>query len=154
MKKAARLLLTSVPMLGAAGGVGGYMLYQYKQSPQKQIHSNQTSFTSPDSVTNSNNNQQDDQSLLSRFKIFPQINAQQFYKYIKMRDGKPYMDDIFIAQVVNKVLKDIQISDGHIEWAYTMNDQKDDLKLTFKWLSDGQGRVFTKTYRLNISKSV
>lgn len=92
--------------------------------------------------------------LLSKFRVFPELKSSYFYKYLKMRDGKPYISDMFISQVVNKVLKETQVSDGKIEWAYDLSDDKQTLKLTFKWDSGNQGRVFSKTYKFNISNGV
>lgn len=68
-------------------------------------------------------------------KVFPDIQKSEFYKYIKIEDGLPYIPDEMIARIVNKILEKMQFTDGEVQWGYKFVDElrKDDLLLSFKF---------------------
>lgn len=152
MKKITKIALTTIPLIGTAGGIGSYMLVKMNHSNKNNISNSNNNYTSADTVTNENGIT--DNNLINKFQIFPQLNSQMFYKYIRIQNGAPIMNKNFIANVVNYVLKNMKISDGKIKWGYSINDQKNNLKITFKWLSGMEGRIFTKTYDFDLTKDV
>lgn len=68
-------------------------------------------------------------------KVFPDIQKAEFYKYIRIEDGLPYIPNEMIARIVNKVLEKMQFTDGEVQWGYKFVDElkKDDLLLSFKF---------------------
>lgn len=90
-------------------------------------------------------------SSLSRFDIFPQLNAYDFYDYIRVNENGPYFTDDFIAAVVNKVIKDSIITDGTIHFSYERVSQSV-LKITFVWVRSN-GDTYPKVYTFTLTNS-
>lgn len=76
-------------------------------------------------------------------KIFPKLDQSKFYKYIRIKDNKPYLTDEFIARVINEVLQKMQFSGGQIRWGYEFRDtfKKDDLLVNFEWVPSKESSV-------------
>ena len=152
MKKIGKIILTTVPIVGTLGGVGAYIaVHMNKGQPETTVTSN-NKYLPPDEVTESDGSKSS--QLVDKFQVFPQLRQEQFYKYIRIESGRAVMNKDFIANVVNYVIKNMQISDGSIEWGYQVNGYRTWLKLTFKWITGLQGRTFTKTYSFDLSKDV
>ena len=117
---------------------------------------NKGDISSNNSITTQINNDpgNDKQGIFSKFKIFPDLIMETLYEKIRIKNSRPIITDELIAKLVNEILSKINISDGSISWGYQLNYKKDDLKITFKWNGGSQAHIFTKTYRLNISKDV
>lgn len=152
MKKRTKIALTAIPILGTIGGVGAYIAIHMNQSQKTKAEVSGNKYVPPDTITDTSGEATTD--LVDKFQVFPELNQQKFYKYIRIINGKPVMNKDFIAQVANYVIKNMQISDGKIEWGYSINDEKTNLDITFNWVSGNQGRIFKKTYTLNLTKSV
>ena len=146
------MFLTGVPIIGTLGGVGAYVVVNMNKSKEDSQSAPMNQYTGADNVTDSSGNNNED--LVDKFQVFPVVKRNQFYKYIRVSHGGAIFDQNFIAQVANFVIKNMQISDGKIEWGYETNLYKDDLKMTFKWIASNQGRVFTKTYKFSLTKDV
>lgn len=126
------------PIAAAAVGVGIYWGFAKKKSETVvgQKHSQIE-------VTTSSN------SIYDKVDIFPNINQYDFYQYIRIEDGKPVIDDNFIAKVINYVIKNTRVTDGDISMNYTQPDIQS-LSVTFYWVKDGE-KEYWKTYNFSLS---
>ena len=149
MKKRNRIILTGLPIVALTAGVVIFVIYEMNKKDENTNNSSHQYIESDNIKNNGGGETHDD--LLSKFKIFPKLDNSQFYKYIRIVDGVPIINNEFISHVVHKVLKDIQISDGTIDWGYELSDDKQHLSVTFKWNADSQSKVFTKTYHFNVN---
>jgi methionyl-tRNA synthetase len=52
------------------------------------------------------------------WNVFPKLKIESFYDQIIIKNGKPYISDNFIANVVEKVIKETKISHSNIRWGY------------------------------------
>ena len=145
MTKRSRIILTAVPIVAGVAGVATYSIVQILKSKDQNLNEN----PKPLQIT-----QTGDDGLLSKFQIFPKLLTHDFYKYIRVRNGEGYMDDVFVAQVLNKILKDLQISEGSLRWGYDLSIDGKSLKVSIIWMSPENQREYSKTYSFTISKDV
>lgn len=135
-----RALKISIPVLIVGGGVptGVYFavnkIDSSKESPLIKKYKKET-FTHKKEVVN---------------KYFPDINNDDFYDFIRIKKGEPYFSKSFISNVQEYVLKNTDVSYGELKWFYKMNDNKNDIYFSFKWVN-GKELISSKTYHFYIT---
>lgn len=151
MKKPVRIAITAIPIIGALTGTGVFIASKMNTADVPKTYDPKR-FTEADNVQTKEGTS-DTSSLINKFQIFPMLNSHQFYKYIRLDENhEPTITDEFISRVVNYVIKEMKISDGKIDWGYQMISKKE-MNITFKWISGIQGRIFSKTYHFDITKT-
>ena len=90
-----------------------------------------------------------------KFIIFPKLEVNTFYDDIRIKNKIPYISEEFIAHVISIVIKDVNISDGTINWGYEyLDSNKQKINISFKWNAKFQQKIYKKTYYFNVFKSV
>ncbi|NQZ66136.1 MAG: hypothetical protein HRT99_02885 [Mycoplasmatales bacterium] len=148
MKRKYRIIFTALPIFISIATIGTYFGIQFLNQKEESSHLDLE-------INDSGNKTDNENSNFSKFKIFPELNENQFYKYIVIESGEPVLNDNFISSVINYVIKKIQISDGHVEWAYKYaDDKKQSVSISFKWVAKMQKKNYSRTYIFKILKSV
>lgn len=141
MKKLIKIIGTIAP-IATTTGVSATVLINKSQN--KSEEDNQNAF-------NQVNDGRD--NIYNRINVFPEIQQQKYYKYLKMKDGHAYIGDEMISQIVKGVLKKSSFSGGQTSWSYKFFDnKKTHAKITFEWIGDILAiRPVSKTYDINIA---
>ncbi len=84
-------------------------------------------------------------------QVFPKLNQANYYKYIKLKNGIPYIPDDLLAHIVNDVLQKMQYTDGVVSWRINYIDSlsQNDVHITFQLKPTGNGILkdeIKKTY--------
>lgn len=94
----------------------------------------------------SNDDKQDDD--YDNIDIFPQLNIYDFYQYLKIINGKPTITDDFIAAVIKKVITDIKLINGTLNYEILISTTTS-LKIAFQFQT--LANTYEKTYDFNVN---
>lgn len=147
-KKIAATIGIMLPLVIVGAGFGIYFLLRDKDEKQITRSENKDNIVSGENnpiTTKTENNL--DGSIYEKMNIFPKINPFQFYDYLKIIDGEAVMDDDFISEVANYVLKNTHITDGKIFFDYKQSN-KQNLEITFYW--NHNSHDYWQTYTFTI----
>lgn len=89
-------------------------------------------------------------SIYQDVDIFPKLNAGYFYQYVKMQNGKPIITDDFVAAVAKKVISEMKVTDGNIEFSYQIEKDGQSATVSFLWNNEQHGEK-GKTYKFFLS---
>ena len=86
---------------------------------------NLTSIKSKEKTNTFNNN--------ITWNVFPELTIEDFYDKILIKNGKPIINDFFIASVVEKVIKETKLSNSDIKWGYKfLNFERTEIDFYFE----------------------
>ncbi|SMC15796.1 hypothetical protein SAMN02745179_00110 [Mycoplasmopsis agassizii] len=89
--------------------------------------------------------------LLREEQIFSDFHSEDFYKYVKIKDGDFYLEDNIIASFIKDQISRMAISYGWFTYEYQIVSPKViNLKLTW---SDEDNNKISRVYNFEVSKS-
>lgn len=142
LRKGVIVVGTLIPIVAVSTGLYFYY-HSKKESTQNIIHSSQKSGSHQTSTTNETND------IYDKVKIFPQLNYDILYPYVRMKDGKYIITDDFISAVINYVISHMKVTDGNLHYKYELPTPSS-LKITFYW-SKPNTKEYWMTYTANVS---
>lgn len=106
-------VLIGSPIVACGVGVGVYVAVKNKTSNQTTViaerNGSNSSTTHEEQV-----HQQNALTNIGNVEVFPRLTTYDFYDQIRIVEGKQIITDEFIAAVVNKVIKEMVVTDGDI----------------------------------------
>lgn len=87
------------------------------------------------------------------YSVFPKIDYRDFYKYLKVKNGLPFIDDDMVARIINYVVVKMQYSGGKLEWSYFFADSRQQtVVILFNLSTDffSSAETTTKEYTLSV----
>ena len=142
MKKLIKIIGTIAPIATTTGVSATVLISKTKNKSEEDNSSN--AFNQIDDTRD---------NIYNKINVFPDIQQQKYYKYLKMKNGHAYIDDEMISQIVKGVLKESSFSGGQTSWSYKFfNNEKTHAKITFEWIGNIMAiRPVSKTYDINIA---
>lgn len=142
MKKLIKIIGTIAPIATTTGVSATVLISKTKNKSEEDNSANV--FKQADDIRD---------NIYNKINVFPEIQQQNYYKYLKMKDGHAYIADEMISQIVKGVLKNSSFSGGETSWNYKfLNNEKTHAKITFEWIGDIMAiRPVSKTYDINIA---
>ena len=82
--------------------------------------------------------------------FFPKgLDYKKIYSQIRIKNGNPYFKKEVVSIIINEVIKKGSFVNGKLRYWFSFNEQKQILKIAFKWESSS-GEKQEKTYNVKI----
>ncbi|MCS4537177.1 hypothetical protein NXS15_03495 [Mycoplasma sp. CSL7475-4] len=100
------------------------------------------------SLTKKNKNKIEEKAeyKINQDEIYPVINKNQFYEYVRYIDNKAVFDKSIVNAVFNYVVANMQTNVDKLEFDYHFID---DGELELKFIAYNANQIFTKSYKLS-----
>lgn len=83
--------------------------------------------------------------------IFPKLEKNDYYDYIRLNDVNTYWDENVIGAIVTDVIKTLKSSEGEVKFDYRFHNNNQSIEINFEW-KNGNKKPLYKTYIFSITK--
>ena len=90
-------------------------------------------------------------------KIFPKINPNTFYSYLRMNSGSknPIINDDMILFIAKYIIKNMNVSEGKIFWGFNRkNEAQVDIQVMWKHTYNNQEYSYSRVYSFSATNSI
>lgn len=138
--------------LTVAGIVGGSSTGStITTSPSQKIYEDNDPYDPSDDVLSGNyvDGKYNNYDSTARFPI---ITDNEFYDRIRIEEGEATLTNQMIAEIAFKIIFNMKIIGGKLQWAHKWEDEGKTLLYTFKWISSSNVS-YIKSYKVHLEQN-
>lgn len=100
-------------------------------------------------ITDQVPNTQNSQDIYKDVKIFPEIDTNNFYSYLRMNEesSSPIINDDMVLFIAKYIIKNMNVTSGEISWGFKRkSDSKVDIQIKWKHNYNQKEYIYSRTY--------